>query len=67
MKTGQIISTRVDIFPPQYTSKLAVMQDELDPLPGSVVKNVVRKELLNNAELSDLFLTSMTNLWELLA
>jgi aarF domain-containing kinase len=32
------------------------MQDELDPLPGSVVKNVVRKELLNNAELSDLFL-----------
>lgn len=56
VKTGQIISTRVDIFPPQYTSKLAVMQDELDPLPGSVVKDVVRKELLNNAELSDLFL-----------
>jgi aarF domain-containing kinase len=56
VKTGQVISTRVDIFPVQYTSKLAVLQDELDPLPGSVVKEVVRRELLNDAELSDLFL-----------
>ena len=56
VKTGQIISTRVDIFPKQYTSKLSVMQDELDPLPGNVVKNIVQKELLNDADLSDLFL-----------
>lgn len=56
VKTGQIISTRVDIFPKQYTSKLAITQDKLDPLPASVVKDVVRRELLNGAELGELFL-----------
>ena len=55
VKTGQIISTRVDIFPKQYTSKLAMTQDNLDPLPVDVIKGVVKRDLLNNAELSDLF------------
>ena len=35
VKTGQIISTRIDIFPKQYTTKLALTQDNLDPLPAS--------------------------------
>lgn len=56
VKTGQIISTRVDIFPTQYTSKLAITQDQLDPLPAEVIKEIVRRELLNGAELSELFL-----------
>eukprot|EP00596_Hydrurales_sp_CCMP1899_P001988 CAMPEP_0119051372 /NCGR_PEP_ID=MMETSP1177-20130426/73012_1 /TAXON_ID=2985 /ORGANISM="Ochromonas sp, Strain CCMP1899" /LENGTH=511 /DNA_ID=CAMNT_0007030557 /DNA_START=211 /DNA_END=1743 /DNA_ORIENTATION=- len=56
VKTGQIISTRVDIFPVQYTSKLASTLDDLDPLPASVVRDIIKKELLNGAELSDLFL-----------
>jgi hypothetical protein len=51
----QIISTRVDIFPPQYTSKLALLQDSLDPIDSEAVKDVVRKELLQGAPLSDLF------------
>ena len=55
VKTGQILSTRKDIFPEQYTEKLAMMQDALDPLLGSVIKEVVRRELLDGAELSDLF------------
>jgi len=55
VKTGQIISTRVDIFPEQYTSKLAVMQDALDPIEAQVVKELVRNELLQGAPLSDLF------------
>lgn len=55
VKTGQIISTRVDIFPQQYTSKLAITQDQLDPLDAKTVKDVVRAELLNGAELSELF------------
>jgi aarF domain-containing kinase len=55
VKTGQIISTRVDIFPTQYTSKLAITQDKLDPLPAEVIKEIVRRELLNGAELSELF------------
>jgi aarF domain-containing kinase len=61
VKTGQIISTRVDIFPVQYTSKLSTLQDSLDPLPFSAVKDVIRKELLDldsdSDDLSDLFLS----------
>ena len=56
VKTGQIISTRVDIFPEQYTSKLAATQDALDPLPAETIKEVVRTELLGGADLSELFL-----------
>ena len=38
VKTGQIISTRVDIFPVEYTSKLASTLDNLDPLPAQVIR-----------------------------
>lgn len=55
VKTGQVISTRVDIFPPQYTSKLAKLQDDLDPLPSEVVRQVISRDLLNGGPLSDLF------------
>lgn len=55
VKTGQIISTRVDIFPKQYTEKLALTQDALDPLPGDVIKAIVKQELTNGADLSELF------------
>ena len=55
VKTGQIISTRMDIFPLQYTSKLAVMQDSLDPLPIDVIKSIVQNDLLEGAPLSELF------------
>ena len=33
----QVISTRVDLFPEQYTSRLASLQDDLDPMPASQV------------------------------
>jgi hypothetical protein len=36
VKTGQVISSRVDLFPEQYTSRLASLQDSLDPLPAEV-------------------------------
>lgn len=55
VKTGQIISTRVDIFPSQYTSKLSIMQDSLDPLPSNIVKKIVENELLEGGDLSELF------------
>lgn len=55
VKTGQIISTRVDIFPKQYTEKLAMTQDALDPLPSSIIKAIVKQELLNGADLGELF------------
>jgi aarF domain-containing kinase len=33
VKTGQVISTRVDLFPEAYTSKLQELQDSIEPMP----------------------------------
>ena len=55
VKTGQVISTRVDLFPEAYTSKLQELQDGLEPMPFSLVEKVVRQELLDGAPLSELF------------
>jgi aarF domain-containing kinase len=56
-QTGQVISTRVDLFPPAYTDKLAQLQDGIEPMPFKLVEGVVRQELLDGAPLSDLFLS----------
>ncbi|KAJ8606280.1 hypothetical protein CTAYLR_010312 [Chrysophaeum taylorii] len=45
VKSGQVISTRVDLFSKPYTDKLSVLQDNLDPISADVVKEVVRGEL----------------------
>jgi len=55
VKTGQVISTRVDLFPEPYTSKLATLQDSLDPMPFQLVEAIVRQELLEGEPLSKLF------------
>jgi len=55
VKSGQVISTRVDLFPEAYTSKLQTLQDGLEPMPFELVKKVVRQELLDGAPLSELF------------
>ena len=57
VKTGQVISTRVDLFPEAYTSKLQELQDGLEPMPYELVEKVVRQELLDGAPLSELFAT----------
>lgn len=55
VKSGQVISTRVDLFPEAYTKKLAVLQDGLEPMPFEQVEAVVSQELLDGAPLSELF------------
>jgi len=55
VKTGQVISTRVDLFPEQYTSRLASLQDSLDPMPAAVVREVIERELLQGEPISSLF------------
>ena len=55
VKTGQVISTRVDLFPEQYTSKLASLQDDLDPMPADQIKAVVVRELLQGDPLDSIF------------
>lgn len=36
---GQVMSTRVDIFPQQYIQRLQKLQDSLDPIPTELVKS----------------------------
>ena len=60
VKSGQVISTRVDLFPEAYTTKLQTLQDGLDPMPFDLVVTVVSQELLDGAPLSELFKTFET-------
>ncbi|KAG7368184.1 ABC1 family-domain containing protein [Nitzschia inconspicua] len=50
VKTAQIISTRQDLFPVQYTDALSGFTDNLDPMPASLAKAIVKAELLNRDE-----------------
>lgn len=51
-KCGQIIAARQDLFPAQYTEKLAGLTDFVDPMPTALVKAVVSQELLQPLGLS---------------
>ena len=55
VKTGQVISTRVDLFPEQYTTRLSALQDDLDAMPVETVKAVVEQELLQGERLDSIF------------
>jgi aarF domain-containing kinase len=50
VKTAQIISSRQDLFPPQYTEALSSFTDNVDPMPASLVKAIIKQELLNRNE-----------------
>ncbi len=50
VKTAQIISSRQDLFPKQYTDALSGFTDNMDPIPASLAKAVVTQELLNRDE-----------------
>lgn len=50
VKTAQIIASRQDLFPEQYTEALSGFTDNLDPMPAELAKAVVTKELLNRGE-----------------
>ncbi|KAL1508727.1 hypothetical protein AB1Y20_004822 [Prymnesium parvum] len=55
VKTGQVISTRIDLFPEQYTTRLASLQDDLDPMPAVEVRAIVQQELLGGEPLESIF------------
>ena len=56
VKTAQIISSRRDLFPPEYTNALSMFTDNVDPLPVSLIQAVIEKELLVRGEtFSDIF------------
>ena len=45
VKLGQILSTRVDLLPPEYIQELVKLQDSMRAVPPDVIKKVVRDEL----------------------
>mmetsp|Transcript_35222 Transcript_35222/g.109184 ORF Transcript_35222/g.109184 Transcript_35222/m.109184 type:complete len:608 (-) Transcript_35222:18-1841(-) len=56
VKSGQVLSTRVDLFAQPYTDKLQVLQEGLAPIPAEVVREVVRRELCGEGgDLGELF------------
>lgn len=56
VKVGQIINTRQDLFPRQYSEALTGFTDLVDPMDSSLVRAIVAQELLNDGEaFSDVF------------
>jgi aarF domain-containing kinase len=56
VKTAQIISSRQDLFPVEYTDALSGFTDNLDPMPVEIAKAVVCNELLApNESFDDVF------------
>ena len=45
VKSAQIVSTRQDLFPKEYTDALSKFTDSLDPMPTSMARAVVEQEL----------------------
>jgi len=57
VKTAQIIASRSDLFPRQYTEKLSGFTDNLDPMPVELAKAVISQELLHEGEtFEDMFI-----------
>lgn len=44
VKLGQLMSTRADIFPPEYIEEFKKLQDRVPPIPFQEVKAVIEKE-----------------------
>lgn len=45
IKLGQLLSTRPDLLPPRYQTELAKLQDGAPPVPGAIVRQLIRDEL----------------------
>ena len=45
VKLGQLMSTRADIFPPEYIEEFKKLQDQVPPTPFPAIKRVVETEL----------------------
>ena len=45
VKLGQVVSTRTDVLPPEYTNVLKTLQDDVPGFSGQRAKEIVSKEL----------------------
>lgn len=53
VKLGQLMSTRADIFPPEYIEEFKKLQDSVPPVPFQEVKAVIERE--TDRPLSEIF------------
>jgi ubiquinone biosynthesis protein len=53
IKLGQLMSTRGDIFPPEYIQEFEKFQDRVPPVPFSDIQAAIREEL--NRPLAEIF------------
>ena len=53
VKLGQLMSTRADLFPPEYIEEFKKLQDSVPPVPFQEVKAVIERE--TNRPLSEIF------------
>ena len=45
IKLGQLMSTRADLFPPDYIEEFTKLQDQVPPVPFSDIKRVIQQDL----------------------
>ena len=55
IKLGQLMSSRADIFPPEYIDELTKLQDQVPPIPFDKIKEVIETEL--NRPIEDIFVS----------
>ncbi|MFC1828623.1 ABC1 kinase family protein [Thermodesulfobacteriota bacterium] len=53
IKLGQLMSTRADLFPPEYIQEFTKLQDRVPPVPFSDIRQVIEQEL--GRTLEDIF------------
>lgn len=53
IKLGQLMSTRADLFPPEYIEEFTKLQDRVPPVPFDAIKTVIQAEL--RRPLEDIF------------
>lgn len=45
IKLGQLMSTRADLFPPEYIDELIKLQDQVPPVPFTAIQELIEYEL----------------------
>jgi ubiquinone biosynthesis protein len=55
IKLGQLMSSRADIFPPEYIDELKKLQDQVPPIPFDKIKEVIEREL--ERSITDVFVS----------
>jgi ubiquinone biosynthesis protein len=55
VKVGQILSTRTDLLPVEFTQELAKLQNSMQPLPAEIIEESIQKEL--GRPISEIFAT----------